>query len=86
MDFLIYTASGAAPPVRENIKQKKYMRSFFVYPHQTPIPDREENGWFLEVNNLNDLLGFLVDEGRCIIDPHSDYGPPSITIYDDYIE
>lgn len=46
----------------------------------------EKYFWTIEFNTLEELMGFVVNEGRVIIESEFDTDYKSIIIYDDYIE
>lgn len=49
------------------------------------VRDMERDGWFVEFNNLDELLAFVNREDEIIIEEDRQYNY-SIVIYDDYIE
>ena len=84
MKFLIHSAWSGNPHIPE-AKEEKY-KCYCYWDEQTT----EKDGWFIEINAIEDLLKIIKDVNHDLIlsfvDKDRETEIPEITIYDDYIE
>lgn len=67
----------------------KRTSDFFIYRKKTEIPKgciKEKDYFVIELDNFNDLLNFVNNNGEVIILNESEDDLPVLEIYDDYRE
>lgn len=90
MKFIISRASGGADQEGKPVDSAEW-EVVSVGPEKEGSPTSE--GWTINLESIDDLLGFIDDYGRVIINPIYKNAAyywidkyPSIMIYDDYVE